>query len=370
METNKLVMTDNFIPTEATSPWEIVVDEYKARGIKQAQLAEMMGIQPSNLNRCIKNKAEITPYMADCLEKALGIPAKEWLAFQRGYEEDLENIAKRNIRNEEAERLENILQPLLNLKELYKALKIKPYHYVCERIEELEGKFHIPVNEIVECCGVGAFKKSEKSKTDERNQNTWVLLAYYSAMNNKPVNEYVKGNAEMAAREIAEKANAGTLKEANIKAVLSDYGISYSVVKKLEKTPIDAYSMWALEYPSITVTHRYNDMSRLVFNVLHELKHIESHLEKGSKRSFISSEDSYNSTSKEELEANKFAEDMLIPPAVWSDIINGQAQLSKIVQYLKKKAKEKNLSKDIVVWRFKYSTGFYNLGGVKTTSIS
>ena len=70
------------------------------------------------------------------------------------------------------------------------------------------------------------------------------------------------------------------------------------------------------------------------------------------------------------MEANKFSEDMLIPPAVWNDIINGQAQLSKIIQYLKEKAKEKILSKDIVVWRFKYSTGFYNLGGVKTTSIS
>ena len=369
METNKYIIDESFVPSEATNPWENIIDEYKSRGMKQKDFAAALGMHPSNLNRCIKEKSPITPQMAKRLEDVFGIPADFWMRLQICYEEDVANIAKRDKRNEEAQRQENILQPIINLKELYKTLKIKSYHYVCERIDELEKAFNVPVNGIIECCGVGAFKKSEKSRTDVRNQNTWVLLAYHSSMNNKPIGEYQKGNAEKAAKEIADMANAEILKEEDIKRILSNYGISYSIVKKLERTPIDAYSMWTFEYPSITVTHRFNDMSRLVFNVLHELKHIESHLEKGGKKAFISSDDSYSLQTKEEAEANQFAEDMLIPKDVWNSIINGQARLNRIVQYLKKKAKENNLSEDIVIWRFKHFSSTYNLIGTKAKSI-
>lgn len=47
--------------------------------------------------------------------------------------------------------------------------------------------------------------------------------------------------------------------------------ISYQVVAKLEKTPIDAVAIQMSDYPAIVVSHRYNDMSKLIFNVLYEL---------------------------------------------------------------------------------------------------
>ena len=69
-------------------------------------------------------------------------------------------------------------------------------------------------------------------------------------------------------------------------------------------------------YPSIITTHRHNDMSRLIFNVLHELGHIQMHMSVSKDNLcavFVSSEHDYSRDNKEEREANEFAENMLIP---------------------------------------------------------
>lgn len=63
-------------------------------------------------------------------------------------------------------------------------------------------------------------------------------------------------------------------------------------------------------------------MSMLIFNVLHELWHIENHLLCGTDNFFISSDETYSSDSKYEREANTFAEDMLISRQTWRKMMN------------------------------------------------
>ncbi len=112
---------------------------------------------------------------------------------------------------------------------------------------------------------------------------------------------YTKGGGVSVAKTIAGHVHKGTLTEATLKQVLNDHGISYSVVRKLDKTPIDAVSMMTGETPAIITTHRYNDMSRLVFNVLHELGHVELHFNGNDVENlFISSDETYSLDNKQE----------------------------------------------------------------------
>ena len=94
--------------------------------------------------------------------------------------------------------------------------------------------------------------------------------------------------------EIARMTHKGGIKEVDIKNILYNHGISYQVVTKLEKTPIDAVAIQMTDYQAIVVTHRYNDMSKLIFNVLHELGHIALHMDGDKETIFISSDETYS----------------------------------------------------------------------------
>lgn len=287
METNNT----RTAPFRAVHPAEIIKDEIKARSMTQKELAERMGMQAPNVTRLLKGE-NITASVARKLENALGIPADLWMRLQTQYDKDTKAIAVRDENEKAAIVAENMLAGTLNLGELYKRLKISTALYVQEKLQKLEEllgfrPLEIKDQEFAQKLNYN-YKKSDKSEVDEKNQTTWLTLAYIASRANSPRNQFTQGNAQSAAHDIAVQAHTGTLKEADINDILSKYGIAYSVVPKLDKTPIDAASMKVGNYPAIITTHRFNDMSRLVFNVLHELGHIEKHMYKEATEVFVS----------------------------------------------------------------------------------
>ena len=79
------------------------------------------------------------------------------------------------------------------------------------------------------------------------------------------------------------------------------------------------------------------------------------------------------STDQKEEEANKFAEDILIAPNVWKDIMNTSSKgigVNDIVHHLKLQAKKKGLDFGLVMWRYKFETHKYALRGSGTEKIS
>lgn len=366
METNNRKET---IPFAATHPTEIIIDEIKARGMTKKELAERMGMRQSNLSRLLKGE-NITPSIAAKLEEALDIPADLWMKLQIQYDKDTKAIEQRDKKEKEAIATEMMLSSLLNLPEIYQRLKINSNHFIQKKLEILSDFLGFNPLEIGKMSFVrqSLYKKSDKLDSDERNQNTWLTLAYVSAVHDKPGHPYEKGNAATAAKKISEYAHMGILTEALMKQVLNENGIAYSVVPKLEKTPIDAVSMMVGETPSIITTHRYNDMSKLVFNVLHEAGHIELHFNKGTGENlFISSDETYSSANKQEMEANGFAEDMLIDRETWRKMMNtGVDGISakNIVKKLKQLSEEYGLDFNIVAWRYRYESHNYKLPGI------
>lgn len=363
-------------PFAVAHPTEIIKDELKARGMSQKELASRMEMQTSNLSRFLKGE-NITPAIAAKLEVALDIPAEFWLNLQAQYEVDIKNIAIRDDKEREAFNIERMLTNIINLPEFYKRLCINPSLFIQEKLVKLEELMGFPVLNlssqpfILKRC----FKKNEKYETDERNETTWLTLAYIESKNKKPENQYEVGNAQKAAEEIAKSVHLGGITEKDIQLILNKYGIAYSHIQKLEKTPIDAASLQMSGYPSIITTHRYNDMSRLIFNILHELGHIQKHMsfENDNRCSvFVSSENDYSRDNKEEIEANEFAKDMLIPKETWNKMMStGTKNLSNqyILRTLKQLSSEYSLDFNIVAWRYKYESSRYNLYGIKSQPI-
>lgn len=370
METSRI---DNQVPFVATHPTEMIKDEIKERGMSQKELAERLGMQASNVSRMIREKETITSALAAKLEKALGIKSSFWLNAQAEYDKDILAVEQRNEKEQIAVDQEYMLSSLLNMKELYSKLKIRASLFVQEKLEVLNQIFEMEPAKIpyFQLAYNGNFKKSDKITTDEKNQRTWQVLAYVSAKHNKPTHKYEKGNARKVAVEIASIAHKGGVSEEQIKGMLDSYGISYSYVSKLEKAPIDAYSSWVDGYPAIVTTHRYNDICKLVFNIIHELGHIELHIKPNTNVAYVS--DGAYSTDQKEEEANKFAEDILIAPDVWKDIMNTSSKgigVNNIVHHLKLQAKAKGLDFGLVMWRYKFETHKYALRGTNPEKIT
>lgn len=363
------------VPFMATHPLDVVKDEMEARGISKKEFAARLGIAASNLSRMFREKQDVSVRMAEKLEEALDISASFWLDLQAQYDKDEKAIARRDKMEGVAIATERMAATLLDMKTLYARLAISASLFVQDKLKKLYAALGMPpsIESLCLACNNGEYKHSETLTADDKQMNTWAVLAYISAKAHRPSSPFMKGNARKAAAAISASVHSGMCSEHTICEILDKYGISYSVVPKLEKTPIDGYSVYADDYPAIVTTHRHDDMSCLVFNVMYELGHIELHIEKGDKTSYIAKKGDYSSSDPKEKEANAFAEDMLIDRAIWRRMMN-TAQVKglwgvNIAQELKKISSDNHLDFGIVSWRYRHETNIYAIKGLKRTPI-
>lgn len=364
--------SNRLVPARAIHPGEILGEELQERGIRQKDFARLIGVQPTHLNEFIKGKRNLNDDLAMKLERHLGIPYKTWMGLHTGYLYDLKAIDKKMEEERQAIEFEHSCSDIINLKCLYKRLGMNAMSCV-ERVSKLKELF--PFNLLssgeLRLHVDGLYKHSEKAQADDRNMLTWLVLNWLETSRSIVEHEYVQGNALKAAREIAEMANSRQMNVEAIRTCLSGYGISYVEVQKIEKAPIDAYSTMSNGHPCISVTYRYNDMDKLAFDILHELCHIDRHLNDEHK-AFIAIEGSEYSNDPREKEANAFARQMLIPDSVWNRILGiGCRSLSpfKIVKTIAEEAGKCGVSPSIAISRYKHDTGWYRTASYKSPKI-
>ncbi len=361
----------DIIPARATHPGSVLKSELQARGITQKDFARALGMPAPNLSELIKGKRHITEAIAIRLEEALGIPYDTWMTLQNRYH----YVTKRREENESAEAKaaleEQSLRTRINLAAVYKYYAVHE-NSALRRRSELDRHLSIDLNELktIEVNTTGYFKRSDKLRIDEINMRTWLLLAWSETRKDELVQPYAPANAELAASAIARAANDGSLTTARLKEILNENGIIFRHIPKLEAAPIDAYSVMEGSHPAIVVTYRHDDMDKLAFDVLHEIGHIRRHLTNG--KSYISVDNGYSAQSAEEKEADEFAANMLIPPAVWKSIMSaGSDNLSPyaVAHTIAKEARKHGISPTIAVARYKRDTRCYAIRGYRSVKI-
>lgn len=197
-----------------------------------------------------------------------------------------------------------------------------------------------------------------------------MAFAWSEATKANIANTYTPESALIAASEISQAANNGELTTLRLKEILNNNGIIFRHVPKLDSAPIDAYSVMIGNHPAIVVTYRHNNMDKLAFDVLHEIGHIQNHLKSG--KSYISVETNYSSQSNEEKQADEFANNALIAPAIWKSIMSsGTKSLSPyaVVHTIANEAKKHGISPTIAVARYKHDTQCYAIRGYRSPKI-
>ena len=345
----------NFPLFTTVHPGSVLKEELSARGLDQKSFAKKCGIQASHLNEVIRGKRPITPTLAGKLEDQLGISAVTWLTMQSQYDCDMLKITERNIAEQKAHNTLMEYNKVFDVQTILKRLEIKTQSYK-NQLEILVTQLCLPTATELQTTEMGLFRKSEKRGTDERMILTWVLLAKAVSRRNsidktKPMLDK-KGLVEELAHIFNE--NKDTLKK--VHETLECHGIKFSVVEKVDKASIDGFSFIEDGIPSIIVTMRYNRIDNLAFTVMHELCHVMRHLD-DTKYDHLNIDD--EERNHDEMEADKFASNALIPDSLWKKSPKVRPTSYLIQRDYSHWAEENGLNKWIVLGRISHETGMF-----------
>lgn len=332
--------------------------------LSQKKFAEAMGASATHLNEILNGRRKVTLAFAQKTETVLGIPAETLLAMQNSY--DLLKQACANLAEANAQAELRELDTVINVSALLKGIKPSEPTALC-KLAILREKYDVESSDkIVQSfkqLETACFRRSAKTGLDRRMIATWVVKAEAEALEHRPRGKFSQSSEHEVCTHLAGHIHSND-ENVNIQDFLSDYGIGFCEVSKLDHASIDGYSFMRDGTPYIVITGRFKRIDNLAFTIFHELGHIYlSHTNNDSSninmdlRSFDIDDQMTNSKEKA---ADLFATNCLIPESVWNDaptikVLNPFDIQRRYTSW----ARTKGLNPWIVLGRLSYETGIY-----------
>lgn len=290
----------------------ILQRELDERSVSQAQLAARTGLSTKHVNLMIKGTAPLSADVAVTLEEILGLPAEMWLRLE----------AARQARQARAERHDALAgfadwastfprQLLIDLKVIDRR----------DNGSTLAGKL-LSFFEVASPTAYrktwlepqASYKRSQKHAIDPDLTALWLRLAETQAA---PLIAKAPRHDSAKLRDIAAELPRLTTHEPGhafreAQQQLLDAGVALVFVAEIPGTRISGVSRWINGTPMIAVTSRYRALDSLWFALLHEIAHVLLHPKRST---FVDGPRADDDADAQETMANKFAEDILIPPA-------------------------------------------------------
>jgi HTH-type transcriptional regulator/antitoxin HigA len=159
-------------------------------------------------------------------------------------------------------------------------------------------------------------------QSGSRLMDGYALLAWHVAVLKKARELKVKSpfaKESLTEERLRELARLSRFEQGPLLAqeFLADMGIALVVEDHFNKTYLDGAAMFDGDLPVVALTLRHDRLDNFWFALLHELVHVQKHLNQG--RLFIADnlEDKVHQQTTEEREADEGARDILIPQAEW-----------------------------------------------------
>lgn len=303
-------------------PGEIVVDYLEFHGWTQRDLARRTGLTPKTISEICNGKAPITPPTALAFERVLQRPARFWLNLQRQYDE-----AK--ARQQEFVRSAQWVgwAQKFPLKEMKKLRFLNPDKSEVDALLSFLGVSSPESwSAVWNTCNV-AYRQTRKFTQSVESISAWIRATELLA-------------AELQTAEFSEQALLSSLDRLRqltrmrvgevmepIQSICAAAGVAVVLVPELPHSGISGCARWLSERKALVgLTLRYKTDDQMWFTFFHELGHILLHR---NKQSFVL-DNAANSLSDRivdpemqriETEANQFAGDTLIPPAMLAEFL-------------------------------------------------
>jgi len=341
-----MVAEHTFLPDYSTAPGVVIEEILEAREMAKVELAGRCGLTPKTISMIINGKAAVTPETAIQLERVLGISASVWNNLESNYRLFL---AKGQDINE-LERQEDWLQGF-PIKEMVRRRWISKGNSTVENIAILLNYF-----------GVGTvaswedkygnlsvrLRKSVKYKPTREALAAWIRKSEIEA-SNVDTNAYSKGNMEHALSEIRGlSCQEPQVFEPQMRRLMANAGVALVFIGELSGTHLSGATRWLSPNKAMmALSLRYKTDDHLWFTFFHEAAHIEFH---SKKLSFIDGIDNKNDD-RQEVEADQFASDYLIPPRAYKRFLKKDTFAADDIR---KFADELGIATGIIVGRLQH----------------
>ena len=281
-------------------------------GLTRRDLAPYIGSR-AKVSEVLSGKRAITMAMARALHRHLGIPAEALLQDPRVLTDDT---------------LADVEWGRFPLKEMARLGWTTELPDLKDRAEEvMRGLIDRAGGPKVAAASM--FRKNDhrriNAKTDEYALSAWCWKVLANANERPPGVPYRKGT--VTPELLRDIARMSSTQQGPVKAVqaLAGVGIAVETVRHLRRTHLDGAALRLSDgRPVIGLTLRYDRIDNFWYTLLHELAHVGRHMDcNGEDSGFVDDHSlrraETGSDDSMEAAADRWAEDALIPPKMWSE---------------------------------------------------
>lgn len=343
MMTEQTYTSDLAIP-----PGEYLEEVLEEMDITQAELARRMGRPPQAINEILKGDKAITPETALQLEQVVGVPAYFWSNLESEYRLVMAKEADEKKAEDELEAAS--AYPYAEIAKLGLVGKTrKPL----EKVKELRKFFGVSslfhITSVKEYAP--AFRQNEKESTSHEALAAWLRAGHILA-SKKEVGKFDKSKLQQSLpvlRELTFETEPNSLLE-KLSSLLAECGVALVVIPHFTKTYTTGATYWIGKNKAVIMMSLRGSWSDIFwFSLLHEIGHILLHdkritfLENGSKdQQYL----------RQESEADKFAQTILIPESEYSAFLKANIFTKSAISQL---SQEIGIFPGIITGRLQYN---------------
>jgi HTH-type transcriptional regulator / antitoxin HigA len=305
-----------FKPNYAIAPGETLRETLETLGMSQAEFADRTGRPKKTINEIMTGKAAITAETALQFERALGVPASFWNNLERNYQETCARLREDEDLKSQVNWIKNF--PIKHLIELgwmpeedspLKRLQALLNYFGVAGINEWNAFWKSPE---------AAYRKSAAYQSSPYATAAWLRKGELEAasIQCKPHDKTVFQGALGKIRGLTTK-EPDTFGPEMVKTC-AEAGVAVTFVPEVPGTHVYGATRWLNPSKAlIQLSLRGKNDDHLWFAFFHEAGHILYH---GKKEIFI--EEKKRRINKEEQEADRFAQDFLIPAAEYKTFLS------------------------------------------------
>jgi HTH-type transcriptional regulator/antitoxin HigA len=351
-ELHQPISAESFSPDWVSPPGDTILDFLEERDWTQQQLADRLGYSLKHVNQLIKAKVPLTEDAAIRLQNVLGASVGFWLTREAQYRERMAllDAAERQI----------AMVPWLErfpIKEMMDAgalgkrrvdAKSKP-----QLVGELLGFYGVASPAQWETqyeCMQLSFRRSREDQADVAAISAWLRMGekVVEKLDGPPYDETrfktalteIRGLTSLQPNEF----------QPRMQQLLHEAGVAFVLVPALPRAHVSGVARWLNAHrPLIQLSLYGKQNDKFWFSFFHEAAHILLH-GRQKKSVFLDDPTKSGSLSKEELEANAWARDFLIP----TKLAAAMASLPKTKAAVTKFARSIGVHPAIVVGRMQH----------------
>jgi addiction module HigA family antidote len=341
--------TYSYQPDYAMHPGETLREKLEELQMTPNEFAIRTSKPIQTISKILNGKSSITFEMAVQFEKAINISANFWTKKQAHYNEFL---AKEKYKQDIVESQE--WAKLFPYAQMAKFGIVKASRKIEEKTEELLDFFDVSKHTAWENIYFNQKTPVYFRISLKHTKNPFALSVLLQMGELRAKKIQAPAFSKVLLKDLIPKLKTVMVENPDnflqiIQQLCLTAGVKVIYTPNLKQTVTNGVVRWIDENPVVQMTDRYKKYDIFWFSFFHELGHIVLH---GNKKNIFLEESSATKQSKEELEADMFAGNILLSDKEYNNIKNVLETENNISNALEYYANKYNTHKDIILGRF------------------